>query len=221
MSDFAPGNNPFGFEDVGIAKAADNGSQPQLVNMWRSAILKARQGLDESEKPRPTQDAALIINFDGAGSPIRVGMGGIPQIPPGSWRILSYHISAGIWNPSLLRLAPIICSATIELRLTHNGYWAGGSVPIYGDNGTPPFLNNQAEAYVNDLAGFAWLTDLQPGDLISYVLTSFTGTATVLTLTLALKRLYTTGSGETTVTDNTDTSLVDNSGHTIVLRNGV
>ena len=202
------------FVDTAIAQPpSDATNNPELVNMWRSAIMKARQ-LQE-QKPEPTHDGALIINFDGAGTPLTVGMGGLPQMPPGAWRILGCHIAAGIWNPTSLRLVPIIVSASVELRLSHVNNWAGGSAPLYGDGGFRPGLISQSEASV-DITG--WLTELQPGDVISYALATFTGNASVITVTLPLRRIELTGLSETAVIDSTGDVLVDSAGRSIVIR---
>lgn len=184
-------------------------SQPELVRMWRSAINKARQEIP----PPPLLTSALIFNFDGAGQALAVGMGGIPEIPPGAFRILGAHLAAGIWSLTDLRILPIATTATVDIQLASQGSWAGGSRPLYG--ATPPGLAEQAEADI-DVTG--WITELQPGDILAYALATFTGTATVLTLTLTLRRIDVVGIDAPPVTDDTGAEFTDDSGRPFTTR---
>lgn len=186
-------------------------AHPELVDMWRSVIRKAQQ--NQEQKTPLAQTAALIINFDGAGQPLTVGMGGIPEMPPGAFRIMGVHMAAGIWNPTDLRIVPIITTASVDIRLASNGMWQGGARPLYAN--TRPGLVAQAEAEI-DIS--AWVTELQPGDLISYALATFSGTASVLTLTLTLRRLDVTGLDAPTANDTTGTAFTDASGLAFTLR---
>jgi len=170
--------------------------------------MKARQQQDEPD----AQMGAVVANFDGAGRALTVGQGSIPQIPFGAWRITGCHIAAGIWNPGSLRLEPINASASVDIRLSHVGLWAGGATPIYTSR---PALIAQAEAII-DVNG--WITDLQPADVLAFALSTVSGGVTVVTLTLTLKRLGVLGVGETTVTDSFGDTLVDSSGRSIVVR---
>jgi len=145
---------------------------------------------------------------------LTVGMAGIPSIPPGSFRIIGAHIAAGIWSTTDLALSPINVSCTIELQLAQQGSWGGGSIPLYGE-GARPGLSNSAEAEL-DITG--WIVDLQPGDQLPYVLSEFVGTATVVTLTLDLKRIAVTGIDSTSLVDDGAVTLTDSSGRTLVNR---
>lgn len=189
-------------------------ASPELVNMWRSAIMKARGG-QESQKPAAAQVCALIINFDGAGQPLTVGMGGIPQLPPGAFRIVGIHLAAGIWSSTALRITPVNVTCQVDISLATSGLWSGGSRPMYD---TLPGLTNQSEVSIDPLT---WLiTDIQPGDMIPYALVTFTGPATVLTVTLSLRRIDVTGLGAPPLTDESGNTFTDANGLPYVSRGG-
>lgn len=194
-----------------LSPVLDTDVQPDLVNMWRSAIMKARLHVDE--KPPVIQAGALIMNFDGAGQALTVGMGGIPEMPSGAFRIIGAHLAAGIWNPTALSMVPIITTATVDIQLASHGMWAGGSRPLYGT--VRPGLTAQAEADV-DITG--WITELQPGDILSYALATFTGTASVLTLTLTLRRIDVTGIDAAAFDDTAGAAFTDSSGLAFTIR---
>ena len=157
-------------------------SESQLDKAFGILLAKARQREWEQQVERATA-CALIMNFDGAGQPLTVGMGGIPEMPSGAFTIVGAHLAAGIWSLTDLRIVPIITTATVDIRLAQHGMWAGGANPIYGT--VRPGLTAQAEVDI-DISG--WITQLQPGDILAYALATFTGGATVLTLTLTLRR---------------------------------
>jgi hypothetical protein len=184
-------------------------AQPDLVQMWRSAINKARQEIP----PPPLLTAALIINFDGAGQPLTVGMGGIPELPPGAFRIIGAHLAAGIWSLTDLSIVPIAVTATVDIQLATQGTWVGGSRPLYGS--ARPGLSSQAETDI-DVTG--WITELQPGDMLAYALATFTGTASVLTLTLTLRRIDVAGIDAAPVTDTTGSEFTDANGRSFTTR---
>jgi hypothetical protein len=192
-------------DDSRITEEVSTAVNADLVNMWRSAIMKARQ--QDSERRPADTTTALVINFDGAGLPLSIGMGGVPQLPPGAYRIVGCHMTAAIWNPVTRLLSPVSVTASVDLRLASVGLWASGGTPLYPP-GLPPSLSNQIEAEI-DLTG--WTTSLQPGDLISYVLTDIAGTATVLTLTLSLRRVDLIGVQVNTLDDG-DTTFTDEDG---------
>lgn len=152
---------------------------------------------------------ALVINFDGAGFPLAAGMAGIPQLPPGAFRITRVHMAAGIFDVISGDIAPAPITATVTLRQATAGAWAGASLPLWGPSG-PPTIVNQAEA---DIDTTDWpLIELQLGDMIPYCLSSITGTATVLTVTLTLTR---------SVDDLGTDVLVDANGNPITDTNGL
>lgn len=185
---------------------------PELVEMWRSVLRKAQRPETDTLPPVP-QAGAVIINFDGAGQPLTAGMGGIPEIPPGAWRIVGCHMAAGMYDVNSLRIVPVAVSASVNLQLASHGSWQGGSRSLWAN--TMPTLTAQAEADI-DLSG--WITDLQPGDSIPYALATFTGSATVLTLTLTLRRLDVTGINAAPVTDDTGAIFTDSNGAAFVIR---
>jgi len=197
------------FEVANATPFNNPSAQPALVEMWRSAINKARTEIP----PPPLLTAALIINFDGAGSVLTVGMGGIPELPPGSFRIIGAHLAAGVWSPTDLLITPITTTATVDIRLASHGMWSGGARPIYGT--TQPGLTAQAEADI-DISG--WITELQPGDILSYALATFTGSATVLTLTLTLRRIDVAGINAPAFFDGSSVDFTDSSGIPFVSR---
>lgn len=181
---------------------------PALVEMFRSLLRKATQDLSG---PQNTPDTtALIINFDGGAAPLFVGMGGVPKIPPGGYRIIGIHLASGVWNPLTLTVEPIICTAVVDIRLATAGLWVAGTTPIYPDVTSPIQLLNQSEA---DIDVSLWVQNLQPTDILIYALTEFIGTASILTVTLNLRRLNLIGVGVDPVTDGTTgTDFTDGSG---------
>ncbi len=186
----------------------------QLEKAFGVLLAKARQRELQRQETLAVADAvALIINFDGAGQPLTVGMGGIPEMPSGSFTIVGCHMAAGIWSPQLLQITAVPVSASVDLGLVSRGSWGGGTISLTG--GIRPTLTNQAEADI-DITG--WITQLQPQDLIPYALSTFTGIATVLTLTITLRRVDVPGIGTDAVTDETGGGLTDESGIPIVTR---
>ena len=175
-------------------------------------LAKARQRSQQQARDH-SLTAALIMNFDGAGSALTVGMGGIPEMPSGAFRIVGAHMAAGIWNPTDLRIVPITVTASVDIRLASQGMWQGGARPLYGT--TRPSLTAQAEA---DIDISDWITELQPGDILPYALATFTGTATVLTLTLTLRRIDVAGINSPAFTDQVDAAFTDSSGVPFVSR---
>lgn len=187
-------------------------SESQLDRAFTILLAKARQRAEQQAREQALT-AALIMNFDGAGSALTVGMGGIPEMPSGAFRIVGAHLAAGIWNLTDLRIAPIITTATVDIRLASHGMWAGGSRPLYGT--VRPGLSAQAEV---DIDVSTWITELQPGDILSYALATFTGGATVLTLTLTLRRIDVTGIDAATFTDGSGVDFTDASGESFRIR---
>lgn len=162
----------------------------------------------------PTNNAASVyMNFDGAGQVLLAGMGGIPTLPTGAFTIVGCHMAAGIWNARDLLLSPMSVSASVDIRIASTGQWGGFSRPLYGT--TRPTMTNQSEAFISTVG---WITQLQPGDMLAYVLTSFSGTATVMTLTLLLNRIDVIGISAPPVVDQNGVQLVDANGNPIVDR---
>lgn len=184
--------------------------QPVLVEMWRSAITKARQEIP----PQPVLPTVLLATFDGVGLPLTVGHAQFVHVTF-PCRLLSCHIFAGETNlgTAIGGILPSICSASIELRLATQGLWAAGSRPVYAT--TPPTITAAAEEDV-DIDG--WVTSFQPGDVLTYTLATFTGTATVMTISLPVRRVDVVGLDSQTLTDATGDTILDGSGNTVVLR---
>jgi hypothetical protein len=185
-------------------------SESQLDRAFGILLAKARQ---REEQQRIAQPNALIMNFDGAGQALTVGMGGIPEIPEGAFRIVGAHLAAGIWSLTDLRIVPIAVTATVDIQLASQGSWGGGSRPLYGS--ARPGLSAQAEA---DISITGWITELQPGDILAYALATFTGAASVLTLTLTLRRIDVVGIDAPPVTDGAGASFTDASGRAFTTR---
>jgi hypothetical protein len=78
-----------------------------------------------------------------------------------------------------------------------------------------PSLANQSEADV-DITG--WITSLQPGDQLIYSLSQFTGLATCITMTIAMKRIDQTDVGNPPVVDDTGGQFTDTSGDPFTTR---
>jgi hypothetical protein len=187
-------------------------SESQLDKAFGILLAKARQR-EEQQRIEQAQSSALIMNFDGAGQVLTVGMGGLPEMPSGAFRIVGAHLAAGIWNPTSLSVVPITVTASVDIRLASHGMWQGGARPLYGT--TRPGLTAQAEADI-DVSG--WITELQPGDILAYALATFDGTATVLTLTLTLRRINVVGIDAPGVTDGSGTDFTDSSGRSFTTR---
>ena len=187
-------------------------SESQLDKAFGILLAKARQREWEQQVERATA-CALIMNFDGAGQPLTVGMGGIPEMPSGAFTIVGAHLAAGVWSPTDLLITPITVTATVDIRLASHGMWGGGARPIYGT--TRPGLTAQAEVDI-DISG--WITELQPGDILSYALATFSGSATVLTLTLTLRRIDVAGIDAPAFFDSSSVSFTDSSGIPFVAR---
>lgn len=195
-----------------VADATAEAADPRLVEMFRELIIKAREVRLTDQQDAQTK--TMVMNFDGAGTILRVGMAGAPSIPPGGLRVIACHITAGIWSLQTLSVAPVNVTATVDIRLSQFGTWAGGSIPITG--ASPISLVGQSEAEIDTTL---WdIVDMQPGDVMSYALTTFAGTATFLTVTLTFRNLNVTGSGVTPVTTATTDTLVDNDGNPVVVR---
>lgn len=173
----------------------DGAVNPELDAMWISILRKAQQQI---EKP-PASPSTLMINFDGAGQVLTVGQGGILQVPF-PCRILGCTVYSGI--ASVLGPVPVLTTAaSIYVGLAVKGFWGSGSVPL-NNTGVAPFITDAFESEI-DIDG--WLTDLQPGDLISYSLVSFTGTATFLTVAINVRKLDVINLGVSSVVDSGDT----------------
>jgi hypothetical protein len=179
----------------------DPSAQPELVQMWRSAINKARQEIP----PPPVQPTALVITMDGVALPLVVGHAGIlPVTFP--CRILGCRMYAGVFDPAF-GPQPLAATAAINLRLSQAGAWAGASQPLYA--GTMPTLTAAVETDVS-IAG--WITELQPGDILPYSLSTFVGTATFVVLMLNVLRLDTRGIGLAGVTDGSGANFTNATG---------
>jgi len=188
------------------------GNQPALTEMFRSLIRKAYVDPNRGSSA-PAQTGAIIINLDNSIRPLFAGMCGIPQIPPGGWQIVGVHLAAGTWNPTSLRLQPISCTATIDLRLASLGTWgAAGGVPL---SPSPIQLLNQAEVDI-DITG--WITSLQPGDQLIYSLSQFIGNATCITMTIAMKRIDLIDVGNPPLVDADGDGFTDSNGDPFTVR---
>jgi hypothetical protein len=180
--------------------------------MWRSAIKKAHQEIP----PPPVLPSVILANFDGAGQVLTVGMAAFAEVTF-PCRLLSCHIYAGVANITT-GIQPIACSASVELRMAAQGQWASGSRTVYAT--TPPTLTAAEEADV-DITG--WITSFQPGDVLTYVLSTFVGTATVLTISLPVRRLDVVGVDSSALTDGAGsvtpgTNFTTSGGASFVLR---
>ena len=173
--------------------------------MWRSAILKARV-----QQEKIDQSAAIEINFDGGGQPLTVGLGGLIRVTF-PCRVLNCYIEAG--GVTLTGCVPMIADATVYLGLGEQGLWAEGSTPLFG--GTIPTLAGASESSL-DVSD--WAIDLQPGDLIPYGLLTFAGTATWLSVSLAVKRMDVPGIGVGTLVDGGAAEFTNATGDPFVVR---
>ena len=195
---------------VGAAASAAAGAvDPGLVEMFRQLIAKAQQEIPEP----PVQPTCIMANFDGGGEGevLREGMATFAHVTF-PCRIMSCSMFAGIASVTT-GINPVAVTASVELRLAKVGAWATASVPLYA--GTRPAMTAVAEQSV-DITG--WTTDLQPGDLLTYVLSTFTGTATVLTLSLPIRRIDVTRVGLDDVITDTQNNIVTSEGFRVVRR---
>jgi hypothetical protein len=182
-------------------------ANPELVEVWRTLIAKARQEIP----PPPVLPASININFDSAGTPLTANMAGLCEIAF-PCRILSCHMFAGTASGSS-GILPTVATATVDLRIGSQGQWAGGSMPLYPAGA--PTMTNTSEAAI-DTTG--WIDDLQPGDLLLWRLVSIVGTATWLSVTLRIRRLDVTGLGVAALTNQGAVNFTDASGASFVVR---
>lgn len=166
--------------------------RPELQAMWESVLRKAQQPND----PAVADPVSINIVFDGANQPLTVGMGGIFKIPY-PCRILSCEMYSA--TTSLSGVFPALTTATVYLGIS-TGEWSSGAVPL---TGTDPIAMTNIEYQAIDVA--SWIRELQPGDVLPYSLTAFTGTATILSVVLWLRKLDVAGIGVAGVTDGSDT----------------
>jgi hypothetical protein len=183
-------------------------AQPELVQMWRSAINKARQEIP----PPPLLPACIEANFDAGGVVLTVPMACFVEVTF-PCRILSCHMFAGTASVTS-GIVPTSVTASVELRLARQGVWSAGSSALYG-TGVRPTMTATSETNVS-ITG--WVTDLQPGDVLTYVLATFTGAATVLGITLPIRRLDVVGVGANSVLDSALNTVIDSSGNVLVNR---
>ncbi len=183
-------------------------SQPALVEMWRSAINKARQEIP----PPAVLPTVISINMDGIGLPLVVNTAGLIEVTF-PCRLLGCRIYAGT-AADTDGLMPTAVTATIDLRLGSQGSWIGGSQTLYGTDAIPTI---SASAEIS-LDVTLWHTDLQPGDLILWRLVAFDGTATWMSVQLPVRRLDTTGIGVSSLFDGGSIDFTDGGGSPFVLR---
>lgn len=179
-------------------------ARPELVAMWQSVLRKAQQPKD-APMVLPT---AVIINFDGGGQALTTGLGGIAEISF-PCRLLACRMYGGIVSSS--GPLPVLTTATVYLGLSSVGNWVSGARPLYG--ASPPSMTSIEE---EDIDTSDWVTELQPGDLIPYALTAFSGTATFLTVVLVVRRIDVTGIGVTEVDNGVDP--VTSGGEIVIFR---
>lgn len=205
-----PGNGPF-LDNMDVDTIVPS---PDLVNMWRSAIMKARLTQEQTRKLETNDTVALIMNFDGSGLPLTAGQGGVPQVPPGAFRIIGIKLVAGAWSSTALKIIPVTVTCSVDVSLAASGSWAAGSRAMYD---TRPSMANEAEVSIDPAS---WLiTEIQPGDMVAFTLSTFTGQATVLTVTLSLRRIDVTGLGAPALTDETGNTFTDANGNPYFARN--
>jgi len=177
--------------DVGYRSPAD---QPELVEMFRSLIRKAYQDTSNIRPPAASTSTVILANFDGGGLPLTAGQACFVEITF-PCQLLSCHIFSGVASIDA-GIQPFACSATIELRVATQGLWVSGSRPVYGA-AAPSISGVEATVDITD-----WVTSFQPGDVLTYVLSSITGSATVLTISLPVKRLEVVNVGSQALTDS-------------------
>ncbi len=183
-------------------------AQPALVDMWRSAINKARQEIP----PAAVLPTVISINMDSVGLPLVPNMAGMIQVTF-PCRILGCFIYAGTANDTD-GLMPASVTATVDLRLGTQGDWSGGSVALYNTD-TIPTITAAAET---SLSVDLWHIDLQPGDLILWRLVTFLGSATWMSVQLSVRRIDVTGIGVSSVFDPSSVDFTDGGGNPFVIR---
>ena len=203
------------FNPGGSQPFNNSAAQPALVEMWRNNLRKSRavaQQRDPTVPPPATNTQAVVnIVFDGGGQALVEGMAGVVEVTF-ACRIVGCHMFAGVGGA--LGIEPWPATATVYLGIGAQTVWANGTTPLYG--AAVPAINNLSEVTLDITT---WLVDLQPGDLIAYALTSTTGTATVLVVSLPLLRIDTTGIGLTPATDVAEEPFTNQAGQTFTLRN--
>lgn len=191
-----------------------------LDQAFTTLLAKAQRPLlDATATAPPIRPATINFEWTGAGSPIAVAVDPI-----------SFASSPAAVDPILVEV-PFACTigwahmfagdaagnfqtadARVDVRLTQLGL--GSSVSLSG-TGAGPALSGVGAAIL-DLEG--WQSNLVVGDILIARLTSFSGSATWVALTLQLLPTH-VGLGVAGIVDNNGDQIVDNDGNPIVMRN--
>lgn len=157
------------------------------------------------------QDTSYVIafTFGGGGTPLSAATADPVLIEaPDPGEIVWVHLYAGSAN-----YEPVAVTAVLDLQRTR---WEtfGGTTPVYG-SGTSPRITADTQANMS-LAG--WFAHMDAGDTLIAKLTSFSGTATWLSMQIKVRR-ESTVLAQSTVVDAAGNQYVDASGNFYVYRN--
>lgn len=145
----------------------------------------------------------ISFHFSGSASALPV----LTEVPDAG-EIVWSHVYAGGASAQ-----PVAATTTIDLQRTS---WAtfGGSSPVYGSGSAPGLAADS----VSNTSLSGWSTHLAAGDTLIGRITSFSGSATWVSLILRVRRDVTVQTQSALVSDTGDT-VTDLSGNQIVFRN--
>jgi len=179
-------------------------SKPELVEMWKSVIKKAR-----TEIP-PAAVRTTTMNFQWTGGGQALVLANTDPVileVPFPARLLWAHMRAGDANGF-----PIPVTTTVDLQWSKFENW-GAQNPVYGV-GTPPSLSSASS---NDCDTTSWHLDYTTGDTFVASLSSFSGVATWVALILLL-RAVDAPLGQDSLIDVSSDTIIDSNGNVVVVR---
>lgn len=147
-----------------------------LDRAFADLLGKLRSEAAGAALPPAAREATINITFSGGGSALpTAGLGGVVEIPF-PCRIVWAHMFAG--NE---QIQAVDVTASVGLWVGSFEAWPSGS-PIWGE--AQPSLSAASHANI-DIS--TWITNLVTADILYYVITSFVGTATWMSVHLGIR----------------------------------
>lgn len=157
---------------------------------------------------QPVRPATIESTWSGGGQALTIAtMDPVINEVPFASNLVWVHLFAGD-NQG----APVNVTAQIDLHVTQLATF-GASQALNGTGLAPSLVGGSAADI--DITG--WQQNINAGDVIIAVPKAFSGLATWLTLTIQI-RPTNVPVGDTNVTDNSGSQIVDNNGNPIVVR---
>lgn len=180
---------------------------PKSVQLLESVYVRTdkqvREILDAWENP-DIDDFIFLMGFDGGGAALVAGMNGSGEIPDDG-RIIGARLYVGRID--------LPCDAVVTVWLGSFADYPIGAA-LHGIGIIPTLTSADPGKIELDITG--WQEYVHLRDMLTWELTSFTGTAQHLTLSLLVKKLPRLG--VRAVVDSTGEGIVTNDGETIILR---